>query len=130
VDLLLMVLIADAAQNAMASDYRSITEGVVLCATLIVWNYLLDWLAYHSRLVQRLLEPSPLPVIRQGVIQRKNLRQEFITEDELRGQLREQGIVDLAEVEMACIESDGGVSVIKRDGEQQAKPKKKKAALG
>ena len=34
-DLLLMVLIADAAQNAMASEYRSITEGIVLCGTLI-----------------------------------------------------------------------------------------------
>ena len=129
-DLLLMVLIADAAQNAMADEYRSITEGIVLCATLIGWNYLLDWLAYRSRFVQKMLEPSPLPVIRDGEFLRRNMRQEFITEDELRGQLREQGVVDLADVETACIESDGGVSIVKRDGEQRPKPKKKKSALG
>jgi uncharacterized membrane protein YcaP (DUF421 family) len=129
-DLLLMVLIADAAQNAMAGEYRSITEGIVLCATLIGWNYFLDWLAYRSRFVQRMLEPPPLPVIRRGEFQRKNMRMEFITEDELRGQLREQGVVDVAEVETACIESDGGVSIVKRDGEQRPQPKKKSSALG
>jgi hypothetical protein len=48
-DLLLIVLIADAAQNAMAAEYRSISEGLVLCGTLIAWNYLLDWAAYKSK---------------------------------------------------------------------------------
>src|SRR5687767_943015 len=48
-DLLLLVLIADAAQNAMAAEYRSITEGLVLCGTLIGWNYLLDFLAFRSK---------------------------------------------------------------------------------
>src|ERR1041384_3126193 len=46
-DLLLMVLIADAAQNAMSNEYRSLTEGIVLCGTLIGWNYFFDWLAYR-----------------------------------------------------------------------------------
>src|ERR1041384_6886535 len=89
-DLLLMVLIADAAQNAMAGEYKSITEGVVLCGTLIGWNFLFDWLAYRYPAFQKILEPSPLPVIRNGQFQRRNMRQEFITEDELRSQLRQQ----------------------------------------
>ena len=38
-DLLVVVLVADAAQNAMASEYKSITEGVVLVATIFAWNY-------------------------------------------------------------------------------------------
>ncbi|WP_428306191.1 DUF421 domain-containing protein [Lacipirellula sp.] len=110
-DLLLMVLIADAAQNAMATDYRSITEGVVLCGTLIGWNYFLDWLAYRSPFVQRLLEPAPLPVVRDGKFLRRNMRQEFITEDELRGQLREKGVDSIDDAQLVCIESDGGISV-------------------
>ena len=44
-DLLMIVLVADAAQNAMATEYRSVTEGVVLVATIVGWNYALDWLA-------------------------------------------------------------------------------------
>jgi uncharacterized membrane protein YcaP (DUF421 family) len=129
-DLLLMVLIADAASNAMASEYRSITEGLVLCGTLIGWNYLLDWLAYRYSFFRKLLEPAPLPVIRGGAFIRKNMRMELITEDELRGLLRQQGIADLAEVKVACIESDGGLSVMRRDREKRrGEPKEKNSAL-
>jgi uncharacterized membrane protein YcaP (DUF421 family) len=110
-DLLLMVLIADAAQNAMADQYRSITEGLVLCGTLIGWNYLFDWLAYRSRAFERLLEPAPLNVIRDGKFQRRNMRAEFITQDELMSLLRQQGVNDVKDVKWACIESDGGISV-------------------
>ena len=48
-DLLVVVLVADAAQNAMASDYKSITEGVLLVGTIVGWDYFLNWLGYRSR---------------------------------------------------------------------------------
>jgi uncharacterized membrane protein YcaP (DUF421 family) len=88
-DLLLVVLIADAAQNAMAGEYRSITGGLVLCGTHFAWNYIFDMLAYHSDFVAWLLEPSPLALVKNGRFQRRNMRQEFITEDEILSQLRE-----------------------------------------
>jgi uncharacterized membrane protein YcaP (DUF421 family) len=110
-DLLLMVLIADAAQNAMADEYHSITEGVVLCGTLIGWNYLFDWLAYYSPGFRKILEPSPLPVIRDGRLLRRNMRQEYLTEDELVSQLRQQGVQDYRTVKIAYVEPDGGISV-------------------
>jgi len=46
-DLLVIVLIADAAQNGMAGSYQSITDGLVLVATIIGWSYLLNWLAFR-----------------------------------------------------------------------------------
>jgi uncharacterized membrane protein YcaP (DUF421 family) len=112
-DLLLMVLIADAAQNAMANEYKSLTEGLVLCGTLIGWNYLFDWLAYRYPAFQKLLEPSPLPVIKDGRLLKRNMRQEFITEDELLSQLRQQEITELSDVKLAFIEPDGAVSVVR-----------------
>lgn len=114
-DLLLMVLIADAAQNAMADEYRSISEGVVLCATLIGWNYLFDWLAYRYSAFEKLLEPPPLPVIRNGRMLRRNMRAEFITEDELLSHLRQQEVQDVREVRSACLEPDGGLSIVRND---------------
>lgn len=129
-DLLLMVLIADAAQNAMAADYQSITEGVVLCGTLIGWNYFFDWLAYRFPAFQRLLEPPPLPVIRNGQFLRRNMRQELITMEELLSQLRQQGVTDVKSVKVAYIESDGGLSVIGSDGKGASSQKHKSAALG
>src|SRR4051794_34577524 len=83
-DLLLLVLIADAAQNAMSSEYHSVPEGIVLCGTLIGWSFLLDWLSYRYRWLRPLLEPAPLPLIVNGKFNRRNMRQELITIDELR----------------------------------------------
>jgi uncharacterized membrane protein YcaP (DUF421 family) len=113
-DLLVVVLIADAAQNAMASDYKSITEGVVLVSTIMFWDYFLDWLGYRFPRILRLLRPAPLLLIKDGRIQRRNLRLEMITEEELLGQLREQGIENVEEVKKSYLEGDGHISVIKK----------------
>lgn len=115
-DLLMVVLIADAAQNAMASDYKSITEGVVLVATIIFWNYALDWLGYRLAFFGRVIHPPPLELVRDGRMLRRNMRQEMITEDELMSHLREQGVDRVADVRRCFIEGDGRISVIKAEG--------------
>lgn len=120
-DLLLMVLIADAAQNAMANNYRSVTEGAVLCGTLMAWNFFFDWVAYRCAWFRRLVEPDPLPIVKDGVLLRKNLRTELITVDEVLSHLREQGIEDLSLVKIAHVEPDGGISVVRRDAAAPAR---------
>src|SRR5262245_13509508 len=90
-DLLLVVLIADAAQNAMSSDYKSVTDGVILVASIVFWDYFLNWLGYKFPVFRRLLRPPPLLLIKDGRLLRRNMRQEMITEEELIGLLRERG---------------------------------------
>ena len=114
-DLLVVVLIADAAQNGMAGDYKSLTEGTVIVATIFAWNYVLDWLAYRSRFAYWLLHPPPLPLIRNGQIQFRNLRSQLITKEDLLEQLREQGVESVGRVKKCFLESDGRMSVIRED---------------
>ena len=114
-DLLVVVLIADAAQNAMSSDYKSVTEGAVLVSTIVAWDYTLDWLGYRFPAVQRVLRPAPLPLVKDGRVIRQNLRKEMITIEELMSQLREQGVERVEEVKRCRLEGDGHISVIKRD---------------
>ena len=97
-DLLVIVIIADAAQNAFAKDYKSIPEGVTLVLTIIFWNFALDWLAYRSTFFAWLATPAPLPLIRDGKMLRANMRKELITTDELISQARQQGIGSIEEV--------------------------------
>ena len=73
-DVLFVVLVADASQNAMTGGYTSVAEGAVLVATLIGWNLLLDWIAYRFAGPDRLVEPPPLPLIRGGRVLHKHLR--------------------------------------------------------
>lgn len=114
-DLLMVVLLADAAQNGMADDYRSITDGAVVIGTIIFWNYVLDLLAYHVPVIGRLVHPPPLPVVRDGKILWRNMRNESVTREELMSQLRESGIERLEDVASAHVEGDGRISAIKRE---------------
>ena len=122
-DLLVVVLIADAAQNAMASEYKSLTEGAVLILTIAGWDYFLDWLGYRFPRFKRLLRPAPLPLVKDGHVVQRNLRQELITEEELMSELRQQGVDNVAEVKRCYLEGDGYFSVItggsKRAGGQK-----------
>jgi uncharacterized membrane protein YcaP (DUF421 family) len=111
-DLLLVTLIADASQNAMAGAYTSVPAGIILVCTIIFWSYTFDWLSYRFAWFNRLIEPPPLPLVRAGKLLRRNMRRELITEEELMSQLREQGVDDVGEVKEAFMEPDGHISVV------------------
>jgi uncharacterized membrane protein YcaP (DUF421 family) len=113
-DLLVLVIIADAAQNGMAGEYTSITDAIVLVSTIVAWNYVLDWLAFHFPALQRLLEPHPLLVVDNGRILWRNMRLELLSREELETKLREQGVHELVDVVKAYVEPDGQISVVKR----------------
>ncbi|MBX3620342.1 MAG: DUF421 domain-containing protein [Rhizobacter sp.] len=120
-DVLLLVLVADASQNAMAGGYESITDGMVLIATIVGWNYLLDWGAFRFDWVRRMAEPPPLLLVRGGHIVRANLRREMMTVDDLLSKLREHGVEQVAEVKKAYMEGDGTVTVV-RNGARPVQP--------
>ena len=127
-DLIVIVIIADAAQNGMAGDSKSVTESLLLIGTIIFWDFFLDWLGFKSKFVRRILEPEKLKVIENGSLLRENMKRELITTEELNSQMREQGIEEIEEVETGYLESDGHFSFIKKDadGKQQSNPKDKK----
>ena len=125
-DLLLITLIADASQNAMAGEYRSLPAGIVLVSTIIFWSYAFDWLSFKFPWFSRLIEPPPLPLIKDGKLLRRNMRRELITEEELISQLREQGLDDVRKVKQAYMESDGHISVVEQEREGQNRGRRKK----
>lgn len=115
-DLLVVVLLADAAQNAMAAEYTSLPDGVLLVATIVFWAHALNWLGFRVPLIQRLVHPRALPLVKDGRMLRRNMRHELITADELVSQLRLQGVEEVSRVKAAYMEGDGRISVVERDG--------------
>lgn len=113
-DLVFVVLIGHAASKALG-DYTAVADGVVIVTTLMFWNYVLNFLSYRSRFFERFLAPSPLQIVRNGELLRRNMRREFLTEDELVESLRKQGYEDLSEVKAAYVETEGKITVIGRD---------------
>jgi uncharacterized membrane protein YcaP (DUF421 family) len=119
-DILVLVLVADAAQNAMAGEYKTIGEGLVLVATLVFWNVLFDWLAYRFPAFARFAQAPALPLIRNGRYLHRNMRREFVTVDDLKAKLRSFGVDDVRDVARATLESDGEITVVRRDGKRTA----------
>jgi uncharacterized membrane protein YcaP (DUF421 family) len=113
-DFLLLMLLADAAQNAMAGGYRSFTDGAILIATLLGWNIGLNWLSYRSPAARRILVSPALLLVCDGRVLRHNLRKQFLTEADLEEKLREQGVESIAQVKRAYLESEGEISVLRR----------------
>ncbi len=116
-DLLVIVVIADAAQNGMAGDSHSITEAMILISTIVLWDYLFDLLGFRSTFFSRILQPGALSLIDNGKMLRRNMSKEMITEDDLLSQVRQQGIEDISKVKKCFLESNGHFSVL-TDGKE------------
>lgn len=113
-DLLLVVIVADAAQNGMSGDYKTITEGLILVGTLFFWDYIVDLLSYRFPGIHRFVYAPRLPLVHDGKPILRNLRKEFLTQDELVGEMHQQGIEKIADVKEAFLEGSGKISFIPR----------------
>ncbi|GAB3901623.1 DUF421 domain-containing protein [Larkinella knui] len=113
-DLLLITMISDAAQNAMAGPYESVTEGLILVGTLVFWDYAIDWLGYHSVFLKRIVESDPVLLVKNGQLMRQNMKREMISEEELVSILREKGVDDYQNVKTCYLEGSGNISVIEK----------------
>src|SRR2546422_11734163 len=74
-DLLVLVLVSDAAQNGMAGEYRTVTDGVIPVTTIIGWELAIHWLALPLPWLQGLLQPPPLQLIGRGKVAERHLRE-------------------------------------------------------
>jgi uncharacterized membrane protein YcaP (DUF421 family) len=126
-DLLMIVLIADGVQNGMSGDYSSVTGAAIVGGTILGWNYALAGLMYHSDFAERVLSPRPLLLVRDGAMLRKNMRREFVTQEELLSMLRVNDVHDIGDVATAYLEPDGQLSVRKREGAERKPPRQRKA---
>jgi uncharacterized membrane protein YcaP (DUF421 family) len=114
-DLVVLLTLSNAVQNAIIGDDNTVTGGVIGGATLLVVNYVVVRFFYsHQRIAQR-IEGQPDELIVQGAVQADHLRKELISVPELEEAARKQGFGSLAEVESAVLESCGDVSFIAKE---------------
>ncbi|MCC2957419.1 DUF421 domain-containing protein [Massilia sp. IC2-477] len=111
-DLIFLLLIAEAASNAFG-EYRSVSEGLVLVLVLMGWNFAVNAASWRFRWIERLVSSPPIEVVRNGKMLKRNMRREFLTEEELMSALRQQGVASVEEVRTAYIEGEGAITVIK-----------------
>lgn len=114
-DLLVLVLVADAAGDAMSGASTSVIDGAVVVTTIVAWSVVIDRLSYYVPALDRILEPERVCIVRNGRIIRSSMRSEQITRRELMEQLRLKGVGSLHDIKRAYLESTGEFSVITMD---------------
>ena len=114
-DLVLLLIIANAVQNAMVGPDTSLAGGLVAAGVLIAWHRVIDWWRLRSRGVSKLLTGEGIMLIHAGRILEEHCVRAGITHDELRQALREHGVASVQDVMLAVLEPDGAISVVRFD---------------
>jgi uncharacterized membrane protein YcaP (DUF421 family) len=110
-DLVFILLVANALQPAMTGPDNSITGGLLLIAALVAANFAVGRLDRLPRFHQ-VFGSAPAVLIKNGKIVSSTLKREGVTQDELAMAIREHGVDDLNDVELAVLEPDGSISIV------------------
>ena len=115
-DILVIVLIAEVTGNGISDNFQSIGESIILVCTILFWSTLIEWLQSRYPAFERLVRDPKLKLIENGRMLRRNMREEFVSVEELLAELRTQGLEDCGDVKAAYMEANGNISVIRRHG--------------
>jgi uncharacterized membrane protein YcaP (DUF421 family) len=112
IDLVVLLLISNAVQNAMLGPDTSLLGGIIAVVVLLTMSVILAQLRVRSQRLSRLVQGSPTVLVLHGETIPDHLRREGLDVDTLQAALREHGVADVKDVEMAVLEIDGSISVV------------------
>ena len=111
-DLVVLLLIANAVQNAMVGPDTSLVGGILAAMVLLVVNAIVASLRLRWPRLRRWVEGTPTLLVLHGEVIPEHMRREGIDEESLLTALREHGVAEISGVEMAVLEIDGSISVV------------------
>ena len=115
-DLVVILVIANAVQNAMTGGDNSLVGGIIAATTLTVTNIAVGRWGSRVPFFRRLVASEPRVLLRDGTPIKEALDEERIDLEELEMAARQHGIADLADVTAAVLEEDGSISIIPKEG--------------
>ena len=113
-DLVLLILIGNAVQNGINGGDNSLTGAAIMATTLIALNYGVAFVTSRNRMVEKFVEGVPVVLARNGKLFDHVLRRELVSREDFREALRMNGVEDVSEVELALLETNGSISVVKK----------------
>ncbi len=118
-DLVLIVVIANSVQNAMVGKDTSLGGGLVAAVTLLALNRFFTFLTVRSDRLRVLFVGEPVLIVRDGKLLQAPMQREGVTREHVLAAMREHGIADLENVQMAVLELDGSISIVPRESKVQ-----------
>ena len=114
-DLVLLLVLSNALQNAMNGGDNSITGGIISAVTLVSINWLVGYVAFKNKRLAQVIEGKPEVLIHNGHVYRDVMARERLTQSELDAALRQAGCASVADVHFAMLENNGQITVRVKD---------------
>ena len=114
-DVVLLLLISNAVQNAMVGPDTSLQGGLIAALVLFIANFIVKRFMFSNRKFETLLEDDPVILVRDGIVDEMALDKVKISKNELEEAIREHGVDSIENVKLSILEVDGNISVISED---------------
>ncbi|SEM35387.1 Protein of unknown function [Chryseobacterium taichungense] len=114
-DVVLLLLISNAVQNAMVGENTSLEGGLVAALVLFIANFIVKRLMFSNRKLSSFLEDNPVILVKDGKVDQDALDKVKINKDELEEAIREHGVDSIDKVKLSILEVDGNISVVSED---------------
>jgi uncharacterized membrane protein YcaP (DUF421 family) len=112
-DLVLLLIISEATQQAMIDNDNSMTNALVLVITLVGLNILFSVIAKRWKGFEKLIEDVPLVIVDEGKPLKERMQKERVSEDEVMEAARElEGLERLEQIRYAILERNGHITII------------------
>jgi uncharacterized membrane protein YcaP (DUF421 family) len=112
IDLVFILLISNSVQSAMVGDNTTLIGGLTAATSLFVVNWILKNLIFRSKNLSGMIQGNPLMLVYHGKIIQKHLDQAKLSNEELEAAIREHGVKDIKDVDIAILEVDGNISIL------------------
>ena len=121
-DLVLLLVLSNAVQNAMNGGDNSVIGGIISAVTLISLNFVVGYVTYRNKRLEVMLEGQPEVLIHNGKLFEKVMARAQLTHHELNAALRQEGCVSVADVHCAILENNGTITVHQRPSAAPKEP--------
>lgn len=114
-DLIVLVLVGESVGHSMVGEDHSLIGGLILAATLLGLNWIVGYISARSPRFDRSVEGHAVLLARNGELFKGVLRKQSLNEEEFEVAMRQHGVTNLDDVELAMLETSGEITIIKKD---------------
>ncbi len=125
IDLVFILLISNSVQNAMVGSDNTLSGGIAAATGLFLINYVFKWLLKLSPKFSSAIQGHAVMLIYEGKVIQANLEKSMLTAEELEAAVREHGVKEIKDVNLAVLEVDGNISVLSENFKQKSVRKRK-----
>lgn len=109
-DLVLLLILSEAVQNSMTAGDESLIGGLIVATTLVVANYLVGFITFKSKKLEKIIEGRPQVIIHEGKVFEDVMNEAKLTRQELDSTLRQAGYFEIKDVKLAILENNGSLT--------------------